>query len=193
MPNGEAEDVLNPPAGLLSRLFVGIKVAPEIGHRLAQFASGLESPFVRPVAPADIHLTLVPPWNKSCVPGAIARLNRVAGGFSAFWLDFRHVGYGPQARRPHLLWVDCTVGDEGAALRAALLDAFGQIDERPFQPHVTLARIRAGGHAICKKYPIDQPLSLRQRVASIELFQSPPSGERGYVVLASTKLQDVSC
>lgn len=169
------------------RVFVGLKVAAEIAAQLARFAAGLEGPAVRPVAPADIHLTLVPPWSEPATADAIARLGRVAGQFGAFLLTFQHVGYGPQPRRPRLIWVDCAATDEITALRAALLQAFGQVDERPFQPHVTLARIRGNGLAIARRYPIDAQLSLEQRVEAVELFQSPPPGERGYRILASLR------
>lgn len=131
----------------------------------------------------------MPPWNETSIPEAIATLSGAAERLSAFWLDFRHVGYGPQLRRVRLLWVDCAIGDEGTALRSALLDAFGQIDERPFQPHVTLARICVDGYAVSRKFPIDEAHSLRQRVDSVELFQSPPPGWRGYTVVISVKLQ----
>ena len=70
----------------------------------------------------------------------------------------------------------------------ALLQAFGQADERPFRPHVTLARLRDKGRAIARKHPIDQDLALTQRVGSVELMQSPPPGGSGYKVLASLPL-----
>ena len=70
----------------------------------------------------------------------------------------------------------------------ALLQAFGQADERPFRPHVTLARLRDKGRAIARKHPIDQDLALTQRVESVELMQSPPPGGSGYKVLASLPL-----
>ena len=143
---------------------------------------------MRLVKPADIHLTLVPPWNEASVPDAIEKLRRIAGGFGAFCLTFQHVGYGAQPRRPRLLWADCAATEEIIALRAALVQAFGQTNERPFQPHVTLARMRANGSAIARKHPIDEPLSLRQYVGSLELFQSPPPDGTGYRVLASLPL-----
>jgi 2'-5' RNA ligase len=174
------------------RVFVGLKIAPEIASQLAQLTAVLEQPFVRPVAPADIHLTLVAPWNEASVPDAIEKLGRVSGSFGAFPLIFQHAGYGPQPRRPRLLWADCGATDAIAALRAALLLAYGQTDERPFQPHVTLARIRGDGVAIARKHPIDRPLSLSQRVESIELFQSPPAGGSGYQVLASLRLGEAA-
>ncbi len=180
---GSAKDI----AAQSVRVFVGLKVATEIVAQLVRFAAGFESPAVRLVAPADIHLTLVPPWNEPATAEAIAQLGRIAGQFGAFVLTFQHVGYGPQPERPRLIWVDCAASDDVTALRAALLQAFGQVDERPFQPHVTLARIRGNGLAIARRYPTDAQLSLEQRVESVELFQSPPPGERGYRILASSR------
>ncbi len=188
MSDENAEKVAASQVGDRSRVFVGLRVAPEIANELAQFAAALDKTCVRLVAAADIHLTLVPPWNETSIPDAIAKLCNISGNFGPFWLTFRHVGYGPQARRPRLLWVDCTVNDECLALRQALLDAFNQTDERPFQPHVTLARLRPAGTAMARKHPIDQSLSLSQRVDSVELFQSPPPGGSGYRILISSKL-----
>ena len=85
-----------PPA----RIFLGIKVTPEIAHELTQIAIGLKERSVRLVAPADIHLTLVPPWSEASIPGAVERLRLVAGKFGAFWLTFEHVGYSPQPDDP---------------------------------------------------------------------------------------------
>jgi RNA 2',3'-cyclic 3'-phosphodiesterase len=182
----ERREPARPP--LKPRVFIGIRIAPEIASQLAKFAAVLPSPPVRPVAPADIHLTLVPPWNEASIADAVAKLGGVATRFGAFSLVFQHVGYGPQQRRPRLLWVDCAASDEIVALRNALLERFGAVEERPFLPHVTLARIRSKGPSIAKNHPIDEPLSLAQHVESIELFQSPPPGGSGYSVLASLKL-----
>lgn len=193
MPDEERRDSATPQAAPQARLFVGVKIEPEIANRLASFAASFGLSSVRLIAAADIHLTLVPPWNEHSIPDAVAKLGCAVENFGAFTLDFRRVGYGPQPRRPHLIWVDCVVSDEGAALRNALLEAFGQTDPRPFQPHVTLARIRGNGQAIARRHPIDQPLSLAQRVTAIALFQSPPPGDSGYRILASAQLRDVPC
>lgn len=171
-----------------ARVFVGLKVAPEIARELARLAQDLERFAVRLIEPADIHLTLVPPWNEPSPSEAIEKLHAVAGKFGAFPLTVRHVGYGPDARRPRLLWADFAATAEIATLRGALLDVYRQTDDRPFLPHATLARIRGNGRTIARECPIDQDLSLTQRVESVELFQSPPQGERGYRVLAAAPL-----
>jgi 2'-5' RNA ligase len=171
------------------RIFVGVRIAAAITAELEQRAGSLRGSGVRFVAPADVHLTLVPPWREHSLADAIDKLNRVTSGFDAFSLTFRSLGYGPQPRRPRLLWAECAASDEITRLHAALLQAYGQVDERPFRPHVTLARIRRNGRLIARENPIDQPLSLSQRVNMIELFQSPGRGETGYRVLASSPLR----
>jgi 2'-5' RNA ligase len=69
-------------------------------------------------------------------------------------------------------------------LRAALLQAYGQADQRPFRPHVTIARIRGDGQSVA----IDREISLGQRVESVELYQSPPPGGVGYQIITSERL-----
>jgi 2'-5' RNA ligase len=171
-----------------ARVFVALKIVPEIARELAQMARELERFAVRLIAPDDIHLTLVPPWWETSIPATIEKLRSVADKAAPFTLTFVHLNYGPQPRRPRLLWAECAAGNELTALHAALLRLFGQSDERPFRPHVTVARIRGHGAAIARKRPINQTLSFVQRVETVELMQSPPAGEVGYRVLASLRL-----
>ena len=171
-----------------ARIFVALRIAPRIADRFAQIARALEKLPVRLVAPADIHLTLVPPWNEVSIPDAIEKLRGVADKCAAFTLEFRRIGYGAEPRRPRFLWVECAAGRDIAELRSALLLEFGQTDERSFRPHVTLARLRGNGAAIARKHPIGQDLSLTQQIDCVELMQSPAPGERGYRVLASLRL-----
>ena len=177
-----------------ARIFVALRVSPEIAKELTQMANVLEGLSVRLIAPADIHLTLVPPWNETAISKAIEKLRSVAEKAAPFILAFRHLGYGPHPRRPRLLWADCEASNELAALHAALLLAFGQTDNRAFLPHVTVARIRGNGGVLARKHPIDRALAFLQRVETIELMQSPPAGEVGYRVLASLPLgRDSAC
>ena len=135
-----------------------------------------------------MHLTLVPPWNEPDVASAAERVRTAVNGVSDFSLTFVRLLYGPTLRHPHLLWVECAAADALAELRTALLTAFGQIDPRPFRPHVTVARLPTNGRSIARKIPIDQALSLTQYINSVELFQSPQKQEKGYQILVSVAL-----
>ena len=182
---GEAATAAAPP---LPRIFIALKLAREIAAALAELARPLERFGVRPIAAADVHLTLVPPWNEASIPDVIEKLRHVAERCAPFTLAIQHVDYGPEKRRPHLLWADCAATAELTELHAALLAAFGQTDPRPFRPHVTLARIRGNGARIARKQPMQQDVALTQPIETVELMQSPPPGERGYRVLASVRL-----
>jgi 2'-5' RNA ligase len=171
------------------RVFVGIKVASDIAEELAKLVKPLECLPIRLIPPLDMHLTLVPPWNEINVPDAIEKLQKAICGQQAFALTFEHLIYGPTRRRPRLLWVECAPNGEIVKMQALLLATFGQAQEKPFRPHVTLARIRRNGRAIASEHPFNQTLSLIQRVGAIELFKSPGRGERGYQVLASVPLR----
>jgi len=170
-----------------ARVFVALKIAPAIADELAKVAREMEKFPVRLVAPADLHLTLVPPWNELSITDAVEKLRRVSDRCDDFTLEFRHIGYGPEPRRPRLLWVECVAEPKMAQLRAMLLTTFEQTDDRPFRPHVTLARLRGDGAIIAPRHPIDRDLVLAQHVGSVELMQSPPPRGRGYKVLASLK------
>lgn len=171
-----------------ARVFVALRIAPEIAGELAQMVRVPERFAVRRIAPADIHLTLVPPWKETSIPAAIEKLRGAADRAVPFSLAFERLSYGPQPRRPRLLWAECSADEALTTLRDALLAAFGQRDERPFRPHVTVARIRGNGAALARKQPIERALAFSQRIETVELMQSPPAGEVGYRVLASLPL-----
>ena len=177
------------PGGMpAARVFVALKVAPEIANKLVQMAASLPASAVRLVAPADIHLTLIPPWNETAIPVVIEKLRGIAATAAPFTLTFRRLCYGPEVKRPRLLWADCALSDELLALHAALRLAFGQTEDRPFVPHVTVARIRSNGRLLARKHPIDRALTFSQTIETVELMQSPPVGGVGYRVLSSLGL-----
>ncbi|GEM_PF-4615183 len=154
------------------RVFVGVQVAPEIARELAGLACDLKQFSVRLVATVDIHVTLVPPWNEASISETLEKLRQVTNNFGAFALKFQRICYGPQPRRPRLLWAERAATNEIAAFHAALIHVFGRKYERPFRPHATLARFPRNGSAIARRRPIDQQLALTQQVDSIALFQS---------------------
>jgi hypothetical protein len=172
-PHGNAADAacfeprkIKPP-----RVFVGIKVAPELAQILAGTAKQLGNEGVRLVPDHDIHLTLVPPWNESDVVGASEKLRQAICGFGCFSLMFGNLRYGPTGRHPHLLWVECTVaavldggdgvgpvaeetlcshGGEQRAFRVAdgALDRVRSNVPAAVPAHITLVRIPRGGRII---------------------------------------------
>ncbi len=171
------------------RTFIGLPIVLEVANQLARLVADVEDCVpLRPVAPIDIHLTLVPPWNEPSPETAIERLGVVAVKFAPFTLSITRAGYGPNPARPRLIWADCSAPEELTALHAALLEAFGQTDTRPFRPHVTLARLLGSRPKSMRTHLFDRQLDLAQQVCAVALFQSPPAGEQNYRLLASCPL-----
>ena len=177
-----------PPAAKTARVFVGLKVMPEIAQELAQLARGLERFPTRFVPSEDTHLTLVPPWDESSIPDAIEKLRDALKGSAPFMLTFIRLSYWPDRRHPRLLCAECVTTPEIKVLQSALLNAFGQAEDRPFEPHVTLARMQRGVRAAAGKNEMDRELSLVQSIDSVELFQSRTQAGKGYQILASLPL-----
>jgi 2'-5' RNA ligase len=170
------------------RVFVGLKIAPTIAQELAQYAHHFERAPSRFVPRDDIHLTLVPPWNENSVPEAIGKLRATSSRLAPFPLALTRLSYWPNHRRARLLCVECAPSGELAALQSALLNAFGQTNDRPFKPHVTLARLKRGVKAASAKSALDQDLALAQSIDAVDLFQSPKPPAKGYTILASVPL-----
>jgi len=177
-----------PPTAKTVRVFIGLKIAPEIAEELAQLAQGIERFPTRFVPSEDIHLTLVPPWDEGSIPDAIEKMREVLKGSAPFMLTFTRLSYWPDRSYPRLLCAECVTTPEIKVLQSALLNAFGQTEDRPFEPHVTLARMQRGGRAAVRKNEMDLELSLSQSIDSVELFQSRTQVGKGYQILASLAL-----
>ncbi|VFU16630.1 protein of unknown function (plasmid) [Methylocella tundrae] len=70
-----------------ARVFIGIRVDPEIARQFATIARSLEIYPVRLIRAADIHLTLVPPWTETNIADAVEGLRHALQPFGSFNLD----------------------------------------------------------------------------------------------------------
>lgn len=176
-----------------ARVFVGLKVAPEIAQKLAQHASTLERFPTRFTPSEDIRLTLVPPWDEPLIPDAIEKLRAALSGSESFLLTFTRLSYWPDRRHPRLLCAECLPTDEITALQSALSGALDRKDTKPFRPHVTLARMHRDSQAAAGKNEMDRKLSLVQSIDTVQLFQSRTQAGENYQILALLPLAACRC
>ena len=167
------------------RVFVGLKINQHIADLLAERARLIESAPNRFVAREDIHPTLVAPWDEVFIEGTVEKLRAALRGLKPFTLVFTHLSYWPDCHRPRLLCAECAPSDDLRSLQSALLAAFGPTKDKPFRPHITLARMQRDGRAAGRKEMLDHNLRLVQAIDSVELFQSGRDAGKGYQILAS--------
>jgi 2'-5' RNA ligase len=136
------------------RSFVAIELPEEAKKGLASLRRELERDehrFVKWVDPGGIHLTLkflgdVPSKRVIEITEAI---KKAAQGISPFLLEISGLGAFPSLKQARVVWVG--IGgelDKLSALQQNIDSALAALrftrEQRPFVPHLTLARIREG-------------------------------------------------
>ncbi len=137
------------------RLFIAVNLPDDTRDALARAATPLRDGYsaVRWVRSENIHLTLKFLGNidPSLVAGLLEAMKSVAQATPGerFSLHLSGLGLFPNPDQPRVLWAG--LDGDLAALRAlqekmeeAMADLGFARDRRPFSPHLTLGRVRAG-------------------------------------------------
>lgn len=165
---------------MTERLFLAVALDDEVRHGLAAFLEGnLDGASMpgKPVPPANWHITL-----RFLGDSTPEQADRVAGflderlAAAPFTIDFGRLGAFPRPSRATVLWLGIDRGadalSEVAAWceQAAVAAGFAP-EDRPFHPHLTLARIRPQRDvtALTERVP---PIPLSQRVRELTLYRS---------------------
>ena len=136
----------------MPRLFIALPVPAEVAKRLAQAMSSNTDSWRR-VKPDSLHLTLVFLGNvdERSVGSVGQALHRAAAQVAQFDLSIGGIGGFPTDAKAKVLWAG--VRGELSALQVLHdrlrmeLHAEGfQLEERPYRPHVTVARSRYPRH-----------------------------------------------
>jgi len=139
------------------RSFVAIELPGEARKGLASLRRELEREehgFVKWVDPGGVHLTLkflgnIPSRRVTEITEA---MKKAAQGLSPFLLEISGLGAFPSLKQPRVVWVG--VGgelDKLSTLQQNIDSALATLgfarEERPFVPHLTVARVREGASA----------------------------------------------
>jgi 2'-5' RNA ligase len=151
------------------------------------------------VAPENFHVTVkfLGHVDDARVQRVIEALHTAARGHAPFDLEVRGLGAFPSTTRARVLWAGLTCGTAAlGTLAASVEDALAPLgfarEDRPFSPHITLARVREPRRAP----ELAEALSVasgrrfgRVAVPEIALMRSDlsPRGAR-YTTLASISL-----
>ena len=132
------------------RIFIGIDLDAEVRGRISRFLEGVQgfAPDARWVGPESLHITLkfIGEQTPERVEAMAERLRRVESG--AF--EIRSGGYGffPTAKAPRVFWIGIHAGPQLAELAESIDVATAELgiprEDRPYSPHLTLARGGAG-------------------------------------------------
>ena len=159
------------------RLFVAVELPDAAKSGLGKVIDALNTsdiPGIRTVRSEGIHLTLkfLGDVDADRVEAVTEALSKAIAGHAPFRLELGEVGAFPTLRRPRVLWVGINGDTEALAslqsdIEAALEAAGFAGDDRGYNPHLTLARVRP----------------------SIRNGPPPPSGKSAADVLKETPIE----
>jgi RNA 2',3'-cyclic 3'-phosphodiesterase len=129
------------------RLFVAIDIPKEIREVLADFVSQLRAiaPQVKWVRTDNLHVTVkflghTDPAKLQAIENALSAIHSHA----PITLEFRGLGFFPSEKPPRVLWAGMEASTNLKSIAADVDHATHKLgfpfEERPFAPHLTLAR-----------------------------------------------------
>ena len=160
----------------MPRLFIAIDLPEVVRQELCRL--NVPIPGSRWVPADQLHLTLA--FLGDVGDERVAGLTRALGQVSAapFRLRFDRLGCFPSCARPRVLWV----GLKPEPLLISLADRLREIlragditqEERPFSPHITLARLKLPAARECRSFLNQSPALECPAVPVVEfiLFES---------------------
>lgn len=176
------------------RVFVGIKINEPLQKEILGWTKKYEKLPVRWLEGKNLHLTLIPPWYAD--ENEIDKIGRAIGevvkGVGPIEAEFNEVSYGPDPRRPRLIWVEGKAPRELVELKEKLTRELGQREEnRAFLLHLTIARFRPETFSSFPIKQLNEKVGWRDTISSIVLFESLLSREGAeYEVLGEYKFSN---
>lgn len=122
---------------------------------------------LRRVAPELMHVTLafVGRVPDSSLDDVVAAAGEAVAGAPAFTLELGALGQFPERGRPHVVWLgfadSAPLVDLAERARRTLETHAVAFDDKPFRPHLTLARVRDDADRVAER---DLSIALRAAV-----------------------------
>ncbi len=172
----------------MHRLFIGLPISEALQGKILQWEKKYEellvvsppNPPVRWLQGKNLHITLIPPWYEDDPGIAKAYLETVQGS-GKISLKFERIAFGPDPRRPRLLWLEGETPKAMNDLQEKLHRALGKIPEngfdkrakrRPLKLHLTLARFRPEVFASFPIQKLDERVDWQDTAGRLVLFES---------------------
>jgi 2'-5' RNA ligase len=155
------------------RIFVALPISWEIQEEVKNWRSKYERLPVRWLAGKNLHITLVPPWYETDIPKVIAKLETAGKGISPFYVLFQKVEFGPDPRRPRLIWAEGEAPKEIENLKLKIENSLGRAPEtRPWRLHLTLARFPSETFSSFPVKRLKEKVFWRDKVNSFVLMEA---------------------
>ncbi len=175
---------------MTSRLFIAITLSESLKARIGEWEGSADLP-VRWTTAENLHVTLLPPWEEANLEEAKLKFKQSLNQSKSSVLTCQDIAYGPEALAPRLIWINCAPSAALRTMKLKLEDVFPSPREnRPYVPHITLARFPRRKWKKLQGHPLNIPFSGEEKVQTIQLIKSEllPDGAH-YQVVESVALE----
>ena len=172
------------------RIFAASPVSDNLQAEILEWEKGYSSLPVRWLEGKNLHITLVPPWYEDDIEHIKEILSSIREKFGGFEIAFERVTYGPDPKRPRLIWAEGETPKALVALKAKIEEALGiRPESRPFKLHLTIARFRPEDFSQFSIKKLDERVSWHDAVRSFTLMESRLSpGGADYEIIKAIPL-----
>jgi len=159
------------------RIFIAVNLPESAKEKLLAYQKRWPELPARWTSKENLHLTLAFLGNTSDKELAeVCRLTQEVGArHSRFELKVNHLQYGPDAKRPRMIWALIEKSPELLELQKDVVRALHAEEEQNFIPHLTLARLRTFElqRMEVEELPdVNEEISVSFEVQSVEVMES---------------------
>jgi 2'-5' RNA ligase len=156
------------------RVFMGLPAGRELAEAAMEFRRAHTGLKVRWIKPENLHLTLVPPWQCLDVDAVCRALREAAAGQSPLEVVFERVSFGPDPRRPRLIWATGKAPAGMPEFAEKLLAVTGAPGEqrKSFLLHLTIARFNSLDLKAMETHKLREPVTWTGTLDALCLYES---------------------
>jgi RNA 2',3'-cyclic 3'-phosphodiesterase len=148
----------------MKRLFVALKVEPEesLLMMISSLKAGLKMDSIKWTSPENIHITLafLGDTEENMINPLCSKLKENCIGFGEFQLILKGSGIFRNMNDPRIIWTGIETSEKLIQLNDIIVNGLKTIDinldDRPFNPHLTLGRIKHLNNKAVLKTLIDR-------------------------------------
>lgn len=165
------------------RIFIAFPLEEGIKKKIVTWVETFKATHnipVRWLKPENLHITLVPPFYVHDEELKMVKLliAQTVHGVLPFEIEFQKVTYGPDPKRPRLIWASAETPPDMQRLKnileqtlvAAKLDIIPE--QRPLKVHLTLARFREESFSTFKIQELNEEVRWYGILSKIAIMES---------------------
>lgn len=155
------------------RIFVGVTISEALREEIGKWRDAHIAFPVRWMPPENLHITLIPPWYEENVEQIIHVLQTMKPCVKPFPVVFEMIAFGPENKRPWLMWARGEMPLEFLLLKKQIADILQRKEERRHEIlHTTLARFSLEQFNLFEEKNFLETIRWKEKITSFSLIES---------------------